>query len=100
MKAGYLSSTMAGTSALGASQRWHLFGIEEVFPPLCWVIIGRDEIAYNSEVGELCAPSSPLANRTQRPTPVGCKILTSTTAKRVRSVWQWVDADIQEVVAK
>jgi hypothetical protein len=95
-----LSSTMAGTSTLGASQRWHLFGIEEVFPPLRWVIISRDEIAYDSEVRELSAPSSPLANCTQRPTPAGCEVLTSTTAKGVCSVRQWVYADVQEVVAK
>ncbi len=75
-------------------------GIKKVLPSLGWVVVGRDEIAHDCEVGKLCAPSPPLTNRTQRPTPVGGKILTTTTTEGVSSVRERVHTDIEQVVAE
>jgi hypothetical protein len=91
---------MAATSALKAFQSRLLFGIKKILPSLRRVIIGRDKIAHDGKVGKLCAPSTPLTNRAQRPTPVRCKILAATTAEGVRSVREGVDTDVEQIISK
>ena len=34
-------------------------GIKKVLPSLCWIIIDRDKITHNGEVGKFRAPSPP-----------------------------------------
>jgi len=75
-------------------------GIQKVLPSLRRVVIGRDKITHDGEVGKLRAPSPPLTDCAKGPAPVRCKILTATTAEGVSSVREGVNADVEQVVSK
>ena len=77
---------MTTTSTLGALDCRHLLRVEEILPPVCWVIVRRDEVTHNRKVGKLSTPPSPFANCAQPPTPLRCKVLTTSTTERVGSV--------------
>jgi hypothetical protein len=61
---------MTTTSTPGALDSWHLFRVEEILPPVCRVIVRRDEVAHNRKVGKFGTPPSPFANCAQPPTPL------------------------------
>ena len=91
---------MAATSTLKAFQSRFLLWVEKVLPSLRWVVIGRDQVTHDCQVGKFRAPSPPLTNCAQRPTPVRCKILTTATTEGMSSVREGVHTDIEQIVAE
>jgi hypothetical protein len=69
-----------------AFNRWTTVWVEKMFARLRGIIVVRDKIFDNGQVGELEAPASPFAYATKRPPAFNMEVLAAPTPERMCTI--------------
>lgn len=85
---------MASTSTNIAYNCRCAIKIKKIFTWYHCIIVPRDEVFDDCQVGELNAPSSPFTDLTDSPAFKYGKPLTSSTPEGVGTIWNMIDLNV------
>lgn len=90
-----LLAAIAVATTDGAAYGNGLLRVHEILSTLSRIVVPTDKILDDSQVRQLHAPTSPLADASDAPATEHGQILAPSAPERVSSVWVRVDTDVE-----